>query len=258
MDVDAPALWPRSWPPFWQGVLHVAIAAGVTNMVALVSVVLEFATWELGFLLIAAIAVPILPPLLAGFLRRSHRQTKRALLTAFVLGVPIFVGGVTFPIGLLVIGWVFIRIARPANRRRVWLIMLLAALLLVLSVLLGGACEQTVVFRLHYHEGLSLALVTFSLISGITTTLAITAVLLTTTMGEHGKPVGDYSPLDPFDGFLRVVLAPVERILRWTLRIQRDGTGGVEIKVLKNGESKLSRSIVGRRRAKRRDAKVGP
>lgn len=102
-EPDHPTPWPRTWPPFWRDALHVAIAAGVANVLAAMQQVASawvFRSYNVpryqllgGKTLCSALrfgaagSLSLLPMFLAAFFGRARARTHTTLLAAFLLGI---------------------------------------------------------------------------------------------------------------------------------------------------------------------------
>ncbi|MEW6358297.1 MAG: hypothetical protein AB1696_18330 [Planctomycetota bacterium] len=94
--------WPRSWPPFWRGALHVAIATGVGNVTIAVGRTLAFCSRRMynierpflidpvDFHLLTCVA-PMLSVLVLLIIVRPGKRVVLGLLTPFLLGIPLAV-----------------------------------------------------------------------------------------------------------------------------------------------------------------------
>ncbi|NOZ20266.1 MAG: hypothetical protein GXP25_04170 [Planctomycetes bacterium] len=97
-DPNRPTPWPRTWPPFWRDVLHVAIAAGAGNVFAFVfgplvsGLVLRHHSFEPGtgvfiaysFALLARMGILLLPAFVIIVLSPTDPQAQKALLLSFL------------------------------------------------------------------------------------------------------------------------------------------------------------------------------
>ena len=256
--------WPSSWPPLWRGVLHAVVAMVVINAAAgAAAAMLRPGEGDtlLEFAACAAVIVPTVPVLVLALLARISRRVIVALLAAlspFAGLVLILFAGLGLHAGFgygevsmlsflpftvpafAVMGWLFCRTAQPQSKRLVWGTMALGTVLFSLGVDLMysgiGPWPRHVPASFRRDETVAFVGIGFGLISA---SAAITATIFAALSGPPRQADKTYGITDAIDDISSPFLDALDRLFRWSIRIERDKNTGPRLSVLKKGETKL-------------------
>lgn len=209
--------WPGSWPPFWRGVLHVLVAAGVTNAVAATGVIFADPDgavfralpilWPLGIALL--LSVPGLPVVIAALLANIpfHANAgivRTFLLAQFIFAPAFFIFGLFAPylvpwrfeidkllsvflilpastvVGCALTAAVLLLSGRAWNRRGMWRVLGIGVVLLLVAWASTFLLLRFEILRMFHTMGGVAGdfLDTVTVVNPFSLTFAITAVLL--------------------------------------------------------------------------------